>query len=172
MSKAAASVPLQIESWPENVISGQERLDGRSAHRASALTESSASDDRFMLHRSFEEFRQAREDLRCHAAVLTACFDYCQSICRSLWTQVSTAMPQDQHMQSSVTPRSWLLCESRGPDRRGKQTLPAQRLGPAQLVPLQRGVSTPVTAGLGKLCKGFCVLQVRASSQRQKGQLQ
>ena len=47
MSKAAASVPLQIGSWPENVISGQERLDGRSAHRA--LTAPSPFDDLVIL---------------------------------------------------------------------------------------------------------------------------
>ena len=61
MSQAAASVPLQIESWPENVISGQQRLDGRSARCAFALTGSAASDDLAMLCRSFEEFRQVRE---------------------------------------------------------------------------------------------------------------
>ena len=73
-------------------------------------------------------------------------------------------------MQSFVTPRSWLLCECRRPTRNGKQLLSAQRLSAAQ--PHQRGMSTHGTAGLGKVFKGLCMLQVRASSQRQKDQLQ
>ena len=73
-------MPLQIESWPQNVISGQERLDGRSAHSASAFTGSSPSDVLVMVCRSFEKFRQVSETTQlCLAAVLSM-LDCCQPI--------------------------------------------------------------------------------------------